>query len=218
MSYYSHIATRIGIMARAASIIPRKPPTQVRSAQTVEAILEAAARILETDGLAGYTTNRIAETAGVSVGSLYQYFPNKEAVTAALVLADSQRFLTRMQETAARVKNAPVNVAIAELVEVSVAHHTDRPELSRLLDQEEGRLALHEDLLGVRAGIFNVVHELMASRKLETPFEPEAATQDILALVQGITDKACLHGETDLEVIKVRVCYAVFGYLRLPAS
>ena len=58
----------------------------------------------------------------------------------------------------------------------------------------------------------------MASRKLETPFEPEAATQDILALVQGITDKACLHGETDLEVIKVRVCYAVFGYLRLPAS
>ena len=72
MSYYSYIATRIGIMARAASIIPRKPPTQVRSAQTVEAILEAAARILETDGLAGYTTNRIAETAGVSVGSLYQ--------------------------------------------------------------------------------------------------------------------------------------------------
>ena len=66
---------------------PRKAPAQARSTATVAAILEAAARILETDGLAGYSTNAIARRAGVSVGSLYQYFPGKDAITRALILA-----------------------------------------------------------------------------------------------------------------------------------
>ena len=70
---------------------PRKSPVQARSAATVDAILEAAARILESEGFEGYTTNAIAKRAGVSIGSLYQYFPNKDAVTAALVMADAMQ-------------------------------------------------------------------------------------------------------------------------------
>ena len=54
----------------------RKVPAQARSQETVTVILEASARILEADGLRGFNTNAIAERAGVSVGSLYQYFPN----------------------------------------------------------------------------------------------------------------------------------------------
>ena len=65
---------------RAAPIAPRKQPKQARSAHLVEAILEAAARVLEKDGAAAFTTIRVAEQAGVSVGSLYQYFPNKESI------------------------------------------------------------------------------------------------------------------------------------------
>ncbi len=65
--------------------IPRKQATQARAARTVEVILEAAAHILERDGFAGYTTNAIAERAGASIGSLYQYFPNKDAITVTMI-------------------------------------------------------------------------------------------------------------------------------------
>ncbi len=65
---------------RATAISPRKEPSQERSARLVAAILEAAVRVLERDGAAAFTTVRVAERAGVSVGSLYQYFPNKESI------------------------------------------------------------------------------------------------------------------------------------------
>jgi AcrR family transcriptional regulator len=65
---------------RAAPIVPRKRPKQERSARLVTAILQAAIRVLERDGAAAFTTIRVAERAGVSVGSLYQYFPNKESI------------------------------------------------------------------------------------------------------------------------------------------
>lgn len=62
------------------ALTPRKTPKQARSSRLVEAILQAAVRVLERDGAAGFTTIRVAERAGVSVGSLYQYFPNKAAI------------------------------------------------------------------------------------------------------------------------------------------
>jgi len=71
-------------VATEASEKPRKTPRQERSRLTVDAILMAAAHILKTEGPERATTNRIAEKAGVSIGSLYQYFPNKEAIVALL--------------------------------------------------------------------------------------------------------------------------------------
>ena len=68
------------------ALAPRKKPLQARSAATVQAILQAAAHILETDGLAACSTNAVALKAGVSIGSLYQYFPSREAITKALIL------------------------------------------------------------------------------------------------------------------------------------
>jgi AcrR family transcriptional regulator len=63
---------------------PRRRPRQDRSQATVDAIVEACVRILDKDGADALTTNRIAEIAGVTKGSLYQYFPNKEAIVAAV--------------------------------------------------------------------------------------------------------------------------------------
>lgn len=68
----------------ASRLKPRRRPAQARSRDTVQAILEAAAQIFERHGYAAGTTNRIATRAGVSVGSLYQYFPNKDAILVAL--------------------------------------------------------------------------------------------------------------------------------------
>lgn len=61
-------------------IVQRKQPCQARSADVVAAILEAAARVLASEGAQRFTTARVAERAGVSIGSLYQYFPNKAAI------------------------------------------------------------------------------------------------------------------------------------------
>jgi len=83
------LAFMTGRAARRLALKPRKNPEQSRSAETVRTILEGAARVLEEQGLAGYTTNAVAERAGVSVGSVYQYFPGKEALTAALVARET---------------------------------------------------------------------------------------------------------------------------------
>lgn len=63
---------------------PRKRPVQRRSAETVDRILAAAARLFDEDGYRATTTNHVAEAAGISVGSLYQYFPNKDSLLVAL--------------------------------------------------------------------------------------------------------------------------------------
>jgi len=72
---------------------PRKQPTQDRSTRTVEAIVEAAIRILRQGGWPHLTTTRVAERAGVSVGSLYQYFPNREAIAVEIVRQRARAFL-----------------------------------------------------------------------------------------------------------------------------
>src|SRR5580698_10427561 len=102
---------------RPDALAPRKAPTQRRATATVEAILEAAARILETQGLEGYTTNAVAERAAVSIGSLYQYFPNRDALTAALIeretatlLEDAQRALDH--QTCSDVLDALIDAAV----------------------------------------------------------------------------------------------------------
>src|ERR1700719_2020688 len=65
---------------RSASISSRKQPQQARSSELVATILEAAVQVLAKEGAQRFTTARVAEKAGVSVGSLYQYFPNKAAI------------------------------------------------------------------------------------------------------------------------------------------
>src|SRR5271170_6580599 len=74
-----------GLMGAKTVRVPvRRQPKQRRACQTVDAILEAVIRILKREGVDALTTNRIAEVAGVSIGSVYQYFPDKRAILVAL--------------------------------------------------------------------------------------------------------------------------------------
>jgi AcrR family transcriptional regulator len=97
---------------------PRKSPRQRRSRDTVERILDAAARIFDERGYRGTTTNHVAALAGVSVGSLYQYFPNKDAILVALAErhldAVAARFLDRL--TALRTEAPPAADVVRSLV------------------------------------------------------------------------------------------------------
>ena len=84
------------------SLSPRKQPTQQRSREMVELLLKSTTRILVKDGLTGFNTNKLARVAGVSVGSVYQYFPNKDSLLSALieakVAADVEFFIEWMKD------------------------------------------------------------------------------------------------------------------------
>lgn len=95
---------------------PRKTPVQARSTASVEAILQATAQVLQECGKQKLTTTRVAERAGVSVGTLYQYFPNKSA----LLQAALRRHLEGVANAVARVceeqRGAPLRVMVETLV------------------------------------------------------------------------------------------------------
>jgi AcrR family transcriptional regulator len=105
----------------------------------VHVILEAASRILETRGFAGYTTNAVAERAGVSIGSLYQYFPNKDALAAALI---DREIVPLINALAGAAQTKSCKTGFDRLIDAAVAHQMRRPELARPLDFEERRLPL----------------------------------------------------------------------------
>jgi len=74
----------------------RKTPSQTRAMRTVDTLFEAAARVLASEGEAGFTTNKIAQRAGFSIGTLYQYFPSKEAIVVAMVRRHRDRVLREL--------------------------------------------------------------------------------------------------------------------------
>jgi AcrR family transcriptional regulator len=105
----------------------KKLPKQDRSRITVEAIIEAAARIIEKGGLAALSTNRVAELAGVSVGSLYQYFPNKEALVEEVRERFGLRFQASMLELLGRLPGLGLREAIRAWVTMLVDLHAQSP-------------------------------------------------------------------------------------------
>lgn len=194
---------------------PRKTPLQGRSAATVATILEAAARVLERHGLEGFNTNAVAERAGVSIGSLYQYFPSKDAVMAALIRADAANLLAAMEAAAAGPATS-LEETVAALVAVGVAHQADRPALARLLDVEQARLPLDRET----AATLESMGALLASalerhRALLPGLNLAEAAQDLPAIVRGIVDTEALVGAAiDAEALQRRAMRAVMGYLR----
>ncbi len=197
-------------MPRPSPLKPRKTPRQQRSTDTVNVILEAAARVLERHGLAGFTTNAVAERAGVSIGSLYQYFPSKEALTATLIHRETS---TLIENAAAAFDEASGRAALSGLIAAAVKHQLRRPVLARLLDFEEGRLPLGKETRDVTDRLSAIVAEIL--RRPDLPRQPdiEVASADIIALVKGLIDAAGQRGEINSEYLEGRVQRAVFGYL-----
>jgi AcrR family transcriptional regulator len=118
------------------SSIRRRKPSQERAKLTVDAMLDAAVKLLKRGGASSITTNRIAETAGVSIGSVYQYFPNKNALFVALherhIVLVAEVIQWRMTGCA----DSSLEHLVDSLVEGMVEVHTVDPELSELLGSE----------------------------------------------------------------------------------
>ena len=159
----------------------RKQPTQDRSTATVEAIVEAAIRILRTDGWARLTTTRVAERAGVSVGSLYQYFPNREAIAVEIVRQRTRAFLdavvavdlagvTNLDEASRRA----MTVFLAEkrrTLDLSLALRDTLPEVQgRQAILEEARVyvpALQTKFAGAAGAMLDAARLAMALAAIE---------------------------------------------------
>jgi AcrR family transcriptional regulator len=133
-------------MARKPLTKPRKHASQERSRATVDALVEATARILVREGFDAASTNRIADVAGVSVGSLYQYFPGKEALVAAVIDRHNQELMQLVRGALAEVASLPIKKAVRGLVAVAIEAHRIDPRLHRVLAEQIPRTGRLENV------------------------------------------------------------------------
>lgn len=189
---------------------PRKTPSQRRSTHTVESILEGAAHILEQLGLEGYTTNAIAARAGVSIGSLYQYFPSKDAVTVALIERESAGLV---QEATEALRNDDRRKALRQLIEIAVRYQMRRPTLAALLDFEQNRLAAMMPGSSNAAAMHAALVDFLSHGSGPRSLPPELVASEVMVMIRALTDAAGRKGATHPSQLADRIEGAVIGYL-----
>lgn len=190
-----------------STLRPRKRPTQPRAVETVACILEAAAQILEAQGFEAFNTNAVAERAGVSIGSVYQYFPGKDALLIALMQREKERF---HDDANAALAEPTGRAALQHLIAAAVRQQLGRAELARLLDLEEEKPATRQVLEG-KSGFVELIRRILDRPDL--PPQPAIAADDLGQLIRALTDTAGLRGDSDAAALQTRIAAAVFGYL-----
>lgn len=110
------------VKAAKAGTVVRRRPRQARSESTVDAIYEATAQIIEREGADRITTRRISEVSGFSIGTLYQYFQDRDSLLMAMSISHRDRLIGRLKSTLADCRDQPVREAISRLVAVNVAY------------------------------------------------------------------------------------------------
>ena len=178
-------------MVKKTRIQPRKSPRQRRSQTTVDAILQAASRVLVKDGYAATTTTRVARVAGVSIGSLYQYFPSKEALVAALVDDHIAKITALLSQAMPTLVEAPLDDAVRGFVQTVLRIHALDPRLHAVLTQNFSEV---EGFEKVRALNENA-RAMVASTLRRIPERVRPTTHDLAAFVlvhavQGVVSAA----------------------------
>lgn len=172
----------------------RRSPTQSRSRATYEAIVEAAAQVFERHGYAAGTTNRIAERAGVSIGTLYQYFEDKDAVLHAVVdqhLDDGAAALAPVMRALAADPEPETALALA--LEAMLALHAQRPRLHRLLFEETPLPAsVHERLRELESASAAVLEDYLR-RRPDPPADPRLTAELIVSAIEVWGHRQVLH-------------------------
>ncbi|MBC7542164.1 MAG: TetR/AcrR family transcriptional regulator [Candidatus Sericytochromatia bacterium] len=147
-------------MKRPTELVPRKRPVQQRSKETVEAILEAAGRVFASHGFAAGTSNRIAARAGVSIGSFYQYFPNKDAIVVALMerhMAETTATFEALKDLSDRVVMTVEDV-VRHFVMALLNTYQQDPALFRVLFEEAPRpLGIHNTRAKIHEAVANAL-------------------------------------------------------------
>ncbi|MDI1361523.1 TetR/AcrR family transcriptional regulator [Methylotenera sp.] len=169
---------------------PRKSPSQERSRATVDAIMQASTYILNEVGWGGLNTNAIAERAGVNIASLYQFFPNKQAVIAELQRRHVTSIRADIQHALQNISNQPtLRVALTVIVEMVVKEHQSAPEVHKAISEE---LPLSQRCKQYDQGemLKEMVNALL-------PFMKNVPDPQLATYMVGISIKAIVHQVTN---------------------
>jgi AcrR family transcriptional regulator len=202
---------------------PRKQPRQRRAQATVEDVLAAAAQVFETFGYAAGTTNRIAERAGVSIGTLYQYFPSKEALAVALLERHIDEGMRRLNDWVGRSVAEPrtLRETLRLFVDGMIALHDNRPRLQHIfLEETPLPPRVHDAVLaGERDAAKTVAGLLRLSREVRHPRLADAAVIAVQT-VESLTHRFAAHPDQGLprEAFATELVAMLEAYLTTEAT
>lgn len=207
-------------MARKPLTKPRKHASQERSRATVDALVGATARILVKEGFDKASTNRIAEVAGVSVGSLYQYFPGKEALVVAVIDRHNQDIMQVVRNALAEVASLPLENGVRRLVTAAIEAHRVDPKLHRVLAEQIPRTGRLENVEAFNRETHVLFKAWLEDRRHELRMDDlELAAFVCGTSIEALTHNAILHHSdmlTDEAVATLidETTRLVVGYLR----
>jgi AcrR family transcriptional regulator len=203
-------------MAKEKRSSTRRRPVQQRAHITVEAMLDAAVKLLKRAGSASLTTNRIAETAGVSIGSVYQYFPNKQAIYRALHERHIVQVDSVMQRRLRACADATLEELIGSMIDGMIEVHEADPELSTLLQSEVPHRADNTVDFSIRnLSLFRdalAIHRKEFGRKIDLNLQTFVVIKMIDSLGHGIVLQR--PSGSSLSRARAEVLRAVAAYLR----
>lgn len=206
-------------MARRPLVNPRKLASQERSRATVDALIEATARILVRDGFDRASTNRIAREAGVSIGSLYQYYPGKEALVAAVVDRHNRELMQVVRAALAEVAGAPTEAAVRRLVAAAIEAHRLDPELHRMLAEQTPRMGAAQNVGALGREVHGLFRGFLEQRRDELrAVDLDLAAFVCVTAIEALTHTAVLHrpdvlSDAAVEALVDEAARLVLGYL-----
>ena len=176
----------------------KKQPLQDRARFTVAVLKEAAAHILREQGCEGLTTNKVAEKAGVSIGSLYQYFPSKESLIAEIKRDHFKDLRQSMKAAYESVKDRPLAVIVKAFIDASIEAHRLDPPLHKVLSGDLSEFKIKENDRSKNA-VHALVESLLTERKneLRGDINIPLATRLTYKVIEGVIHDAVLY-EPDL--------------------
>lgn len=190
----------------------RKAPQQQRSRATVDAIVEAAARILARRGWASFTTNEVAALAGVSVGSLYQYFPNKLALAEAIRRRHLDAVLAALSVSGEDDERLTLERRVARLIDGVIAAHSVNQALHRVL-LDEVPLTPRSSQDAFELEYLQRYQDIVAAGPRRRAGS-ELAARVLSAAVEGVVHAAARRGELGSPALKAELGKLVSAYLR----
>jgi AcrR family transcriptional regulator len=210
-------------MARKPATKPRKHASQERSRATVDALIEATARILVKEGFDKASTNRIAEVAGVSVGSLYQYYPGKEALVVAVIERHNRELMQVVRGALSEVASQPIEKAVRRLVAAAIDAHRVDPKLHRVLAEQLPRTGRLENVETFNRDAYALFKAYLESHRDELrTVDVGLAAFVCVTSIEALTHTAVLHrsemlGDEAVGTLVNEATRLVVGYLRVVA-
>ncbi|MGH6649443.1 TetR/AcrR family transcriptional regulator [Aquabacterium sp.] len=193
----------------------RKLPKQARARRTIEAIFEATAQLVDSEGAEALSTNKVAQKAGVSIGTLYQYFPTKEAIVVAMIAQERMRVMAELQSmliSAVKASRDPQSI-LRDRVRALLSAMGTGSHLNRAMVRLAWHMDHHEQVAQAqREGTEHLAIALAAwkdpSLRAPTPAMLFVATRAVIGVIRSASlENSALLGSKELEDELVRMVW-----------